>query len=127
MGHWKGADGKYLTGMMDKRVWVKWMELRVHGDVGAIETPVGNMPYYEDLARLFREVLDADYTRESYEEQFAIRVNENLAKLERTETLYRDEPTTPPELFAIIAAQRERLEKAKAAHGDRISPSEFAK
>ncbi|MHC4249046.1 MAG: phosphoenolpyruvate carboxykinase (GTP) [Planctomycetota bacterium] len=121
----KDAGGKYLTGMMDKRVWVKWMELRIHGDVGAVETPVGNIPAYDDLARLFKEVLDTDYSRESYEEQFAVRVSENLAKLERAEKLYREEPTTPPELFEIIAAQRARLEEAKAAHGDRISPSAF--
>jgi phosphoenolpyruvate carboxykinase (GTP) len=121
----KDADGKYLTGMMDKRVWVKWMELRIHGDVGAIETPVGHIPTHDDLARLFREVLDADYSRESYEEQFAIRIPENLAKLDRAEKLYREESTTPPELFEIIAAQRSRLEEARAAHGERISPSAF--
>jgi len=118
----RNAEGKYLTGMMDKLVWVKWMELRIHGDIGAVETPLGHIPIYDDLATLFKEVLDSDYSRESYEEQFAIRVPENLAKLDRAEKFYRDEPTTPPELFEIIAAQRERLEKAKSAHGERISP-----
>jgi len=32
----KGSDGKYLTGMDAKRVWIKWMELRVNGDVDGI-------------------------------------------------------------------------------------------
>jgi phosphoenolpyruvate carboxykinase (GTP) len=123
----KAPDGKYLTGMADKRVWVKWMELRIHGDCDPVETPLGLIPKHDDLARLFKEVLDKGYTREAYEEQFAIRVPENLAKLERAEALYREEPTTPPELFEILAAQRERLEAAREAHGDKISPFVFAK
>ncbi len=123
----KVPSGEYLTGMADKRVWVKWMELRIHGDCEAIETPLGLIPKYDDLARLFKDVLGADYARADYEEQFAIRVPENLAKLERAEALYREEPTTPPELFEIIAAQRERLDAARKAHGDRISPFVFVK
>lgn len=123
----KGPDGEYLTRMADKRVWVKWMELRVHGDCEAVDTPLGLIPKYDDLARLFKDVLGEDYARESYEEQFAVRAPENLAKLERAEKLYREEPTTPPELFGILAAQRERLRTAQRAHGDRISPLVFAK
>jgi phosphoenolpyruvate carboxykinase (GTP) len=123
----KGPDGKYLTGMADKRVWVKWMELRIHGDCEAVETPLGLIPKYDDLVRLFKDVLGADYAREAYEEQFAIRVPENLAKLDRAEALYREEPTTPPELFEIIGGQRERLDAARKAHGEKISPSVFAK
>lgn len=123
----KGSGGRYLTGMADKRVWVKWMELRVHGDAEAALTPLGLMPLYDDLARLFRAVLDRDYPRADYEEQFAVRVPENLAKLERAEELYRGEPATPPGIFEILAKQRARLEEARAAHGERISPFAFAK
>jgi len=35
----KDENGNFLTGKRDKYVWLKWMELRVHGDVDAIETP----------------------------------------------------------------------------------------
>ncbi|MHC4659960.1 MAG: phosphoenolpyruvate carboxykinase domain-containing protein, partial [Planctomycetota bacterium] len=31
----KGKDGSYLNGMADKKVWLLWAELRVHGDVDA--------------------------------------------------------------------------------------------
>ncbi|MHA1911923.1 MAG: phosphoenolpyruvate carboxykinase (GTP), partial [Candidatus Kariarchaeaceae archaeon] len=49
----KNKDGKYITGMQDKLIWVLWSELRVHGEVEAIETPIGFIPHYDDLKRLF--------------------------------------------------------------------------
>jgi phosphoenolpyruvate carboxykinase (GTP) len=40
--------------VQDKHVWIKWMELRVHNEVGAIKTPTGYIPKYEDLRKLFK-------------------------------------------------------------------------
>jgi phosphoenolpyruvate carboxykinase (GTP) len=74
----KGADGGYLNGMLDKKIWILWAELRVHGDVDAIETPTGLIPKYEDLAMLFKREINTDYTKENYAEQFTIRIP-NLA------------------------------------------------
>ena len=51
-------EGKYLNGMLDKAVWVKWMELRVGGDVEPIVAPTGLIPRHEDLQRLFKQCLD---------------------------------------------------------------------
>jgi len=118
----KNAEGKYLTGMLDKSVWVKWMELRVHGDCEAIETPAGYIPRYEDLKRLFEEVRKADYTQEQYVEQFTIRIPENLVKIERVEGIYRDIAQTPKVLFETLAAQRDRFEKLRADKGGHVSP-----
>jgi len=39
-------------------VWIKWMELRAHGEADAMESPTGMIPLYEDLQRLFKETLD---------------------------------------------------------------------
>ncbi len=110
----KGADGAYLNAMEDKRVWLKWMELRVHGDVDAIERPTGLIPHYEDLQRLFRECLGRDYTRAAYDEQFELRVDKSLAKLDRVEAIYRESvPDAPEILYQIIEAQRQRLLAAR--------------
>ena len=122
----KGKDGKYLNGMDDKKVWVKWMELRVNGDVKAIKTPTGYIPEYEDLKKLFKENLNKDFTIEDYKEQFTIRVPELLAKLDRMEKLYKESVSDTPDVFyKILNEQRERLEKAKAEKGDYISPLEL--
>lgn len=122
----RGRDGKYLNGKNDKRVWMKWMELRVHGDVKAIETPVGSIPYYEDLRKLFKDVLWKDYTLEEYEEQFKIRILEHLAKIDRIEVIYREKvPDAPKALFKALDDQRKRLEKARERHGDYILPKQL--
>jgi phosphoenolpyruvate carboxykinase (GTP) len=118
----KNKAGKYLNGMLDKRVWILWAELRVNGEAGAIETPTGMIPKYEDLAKLFKQTLKQDYTKEQYVEQFTIRVPELLAKFERVEKIYRAEPQIPQVLFDTFAKIRERLNAAKAKHGDYINP-----
>ncbi|MDK2853608.1 MAG: phosphoenolpyruvate carboxykinase [Thermococcaceae archaeon] len=123
----RDKDGNWLNHKLDKAVWLKWMELRVHGDVDAIETPVGYIPKYEDLKRLFKEVLNKDYSREDYEKQFTIRVPEFLAKIERIEKIYGDVGNIPEELFKVLEKERERLLKAKEKYGDYISPFQLEK
>jgi phosphoenolpyruvate carboxykinase (GTP) len=116
------AEGKYLNGMMDKHVWVKWAERRVRGDTGAIEGPTGLLPKHEDLAPLFRELLGKEYTEADYVKQFTIRVPENLAKLDRIEAIYRNVDDTPQVVFDTLAAQRRRLQDLREAKGDYVSP-----
>lgn len=118
----RGRSGGYLNGKLDKRVWLQWMELRVHGEVDAVKTPTGFIPKYEDLQRLFLAYLDTDYTREEYVEQFRIRIPEDLAKLARIEAVYRSEAEVPDELFHQLAGQRKRLEALRATKGDYVSP-----
>ena len=116
-------DGEWLTGMRDKAVWIKWMERRVHGDVEAIRGPTGRLPKYADLKALFKKVLKKAYARREYVEQFTIRVPENLAKLDRIETIYRrDVSDTPAIVLEVLAAQRKRLEALRKEKGDYVSP-----
>ena len=120
----KDKDGHYLTGMNAKRVWVKWMELRVNNDVEAIKTPTGYIPLYEDLKKLFKEVLGEDYSPEAYVEQFTLKVEENLKKIERIKEIYNTKvKNTPATLFNVLDEQKQRLEAVKAKHGDLIAPS----
>ena len=119
-------NGKFLNAIQDKHVWIKWMELRVHNEVDAVESPTGYLPKYEDLRRLFKQVLNKNYDKEDYVKQFSIRVPENLAKIERVQRFYQENVSdTPLELFGILYLQRGRLLKAKAMFGDYISPLSF--
>jgi phosphoenolpyruvate carboxykinase (GTP) len=120
-------NGKFVNAIQDKHVWVKWMELRVHGEVESIESPTGYLPKHEDLKKLFRQVLNKDYSKEDYDRQFAIRVPENLAKIERVQRFYQENVSdTPLEMFGILYLQRDRLLKAREKFGDYISPESFA-
>ncbi len=122
----RGRSGEYLTGMHDKCVWLKWMELRIHEEASATKAPIGWLPCYETLKRLFKEVLDREYSRAQYNEQFAIRVKDNLEKIERIFEIYQTNVIGVPEvLFTLLAEQRERLEKAGELYGDVIVPGNF--
>jgi len=119
----KNKDGKYLNGIADKLVWILWAELRVNGDVDGIVTPTGFIPKYEDLAGLFKEKLNKNYTKENYVEQFTIRIQENLAKLERVEKIYTEKVSDTPQIvFETFDEARSRLQAARDKHGDYISP-----
>jgi phosphoenolpyruvate carboxykinase (GTP) len=119
----KGDDGQWLNEREDKRVWLKWMELRVHGDAGALKTPSGYVPVYGDLKNLFASVLGKSYSREEYADQFTVRIPELLAKTDRILGIYRDDVhDTPPRVFEVLEAQKERLLAARKRYGDRLSP-----
>jgi phosphoenolpyruvate carboxykinase (GTP) len=120
------CNGRFLNGRLDKAVWIKWMELRVHGDAAAVKAPTGWIPKYGDLKRLFKQVLDKDYSREDYVRQFTIRIPENLAKLERVERIYRqDISDTPRIVLDVLGEQRKRLEALRGTKGDYVSPTEL--
>jgi phosphoenolpyruvate carboxykinase (GTP) len=115
-------DGKYLNGMLDKAVWVKWMELRIHGDAEALDAGYGLIPKYDDLKKLFKDVRNKDFSEQDYVAQFTVRIPELLAKLDRMEKIYATVQDTPQAMTDELAAQRKRLNDLKAAKGDYISP-----
>lgn len=117
--------GEFLNSRRDKHVWVKWMELRVHGEVKARRTPTGLIPLYEDLVELFRKVLNKEYSKDDYIKQFTIRVPENLAKIERVKKFWEQEEDTPEEVYEILEGQKNRLTEAQKKFGDYISPEKF--
>ncbi len=122
----KDKEGNYLNDILDKKVWLKWMELRIHNDVTGIKTPTGLIPAYEDLKRLFKEVLNKDYSKDDYIEQFTVRVPENLRKIDRIVEIYKDKvPDTPDILFKILEEQKSRLIEAREKFGDYINPFEL--
>jgi phosphoenolpyruvate carboxykinase (GTP) len=123
----RDEKGNYLAEKVDKKVWLKWMELRVHGDVDAIETPTGLIPLYEDLRKLFEKHLSKEYPESLYEKQFTLRVPQQLSKIERIWVIYSEIPDTPKILFDVLRAQKERLENARRRYGDFIPPHTFAK
>lgn len=124
----KNKGGSYLTGMEDKRVWIKWIELRVNNDVDAIETPTGYIPGYEDIKRLFKQILDKEYSEENYLEQFTLRIPENVDKINRISDIFRTKVVdTPKVLIDILTEQKLRLENLKAKMGDYVEPGYLSK
>jgi len=122
----KGKDGKFLNEKVDKKVWLMWMEGRIHEEFHAIETPIGFIPKYKDLKKLFKQIFDKEYTKEDYEKQFTIRIKNLLARFDRIKEIYQKEPGIPSIFVEHMNQQVKRLEKAKEKFGkENISPFEF--
>jgi len=119
----KDNKGKYLNGVKDKHVWLKWMELRVNGETDAIETPIGYLPKHEDIQKLFKDLFSKRYTKEQYEEQFKLRIPELIAKINRIKKIYHEKVfDTPHVLIKALDDQKKRLKECQKAHGDYVSP-----
>ncbi len=122
----KDEKGNFLNERLDKKVWLKWMELRCHKEVSAIKIPTGFIPKYEDLKVLFKKVLNKEYRQEDYLKQFTLKIPENLSKIERVIKLYKNEvPDTPEILFKVLQEQKEKLQAARAKYGDYVSPEKW--
>jgi phosphoenolpyruvate carboxykinase (GTP) len=115
-------DGKFLNDKLDKAVWIKWIELRVHGDAEALDAGYGFIPKYEDLKKLFKDVRNHDYTEQEYIDQFTVRIPEILGKHDRMAEIYATIDDTPQAWKDEMAAERARVEKLQAEKGDYISP-----
>jgi phosphoenolpyruvate carboxykinase (GTP) len=123
----RGEDGRWLNDKTDKAVWLKWMELRVHGEAEAIRTPVGFIPRYEDLRRIFQSLQGKSYSEAAYTEQFSIRIQKFLAKMARVVEIYRTQvKEAPPVLFSAFEAEIKRLNDARSRFGDVVPPERFS-
>ncbi len=121
----RGGEGKQLLGeKRDVKVWLGWLERYAHGDVDAIETPIGYIPRYEDLAALFAGI-GKEYPRSLYERQFAFYVDNILARIALQEAAYRKEKGAPERLFAVYAEQRAGLAALKAQYGAVVSVAQL--
>lgn len=122
----KGKDGKFLNGRSDKKIWYKWIEKRVNGDVKAIKTPTGYIPLYEDIKQLSEEVLGTPFSEDFYQQMFTIRIPENIRKIERVTEYYKKIDGIPQIFFDILNDQKKRLEDARSKYNsDYILPSAF--
>ncbi len=119
----KNKEGKYLNGILDKLCWVIWAEGRTNNDFEAIKTPIGFIPEFSDLKTLFKQYLDKDYEEEDYIEQFSIRPEKLLQKLERIEAMYKKEKDVPQFFWNILDNQRIGLLNLQNECGkEKISP-----
>ena len=119
----RDEHGRYLTAKVDKKVWLKWMELRVNNDVDAIKTPTGYIPIYNDLVKLFNRELNKDFKEELYRKLFAVRIDKHLEKIARIWKIYSEQVTdTPQKFYDILLEQKKMLEEARMKHGNTIDP-----
>jgi phosphoenolpyruvate carboxykinase (GTP) len=122
----RGGEGKQLLGeKRDVKAWLAWLERRAHNDVAAIDTPIGYLPKYEDLKRLFKERIGKDYPKELYTKQFSLYIDNILARIELQLEAYGKEQNLPAKLFEVLKQQREALTALKDKYGPIVTPAQL--
>jgi phosphoenolpyruvate carboxykinase (GTP) len=122
----RGGNGKQLLGeKRDVKAWLAWLERRAHNEVGAIDTPIGFLPKYEDLKQLFKERIDKEYPQELYNKQFSLYIDNILARIELQLEAYGKEDNLPAKLFEVLAQQREALTALKDRYGAIVTPEQL--
>ncbi len=116
------GSGRFLSEKKDKRAWFKWMELSVNGEAVGIQTPIGQIPLYDDLARIFSS-LGKEYKKELYDMQFTLRVSRIIERLERARAYYRNFRSTPERFYEILDGALNDLVALKDKFGQTVSPS----
>jgi phosphoenolpyruvate carboxykinase (GTP) len=117
----RGGEGKKLLGeKRDVKAWLGWLELYANGDVKAIETPIGFIPKYDDLKKLFAGI-DKEYPKALYDKQFAFYLDNIIGRIDLQEAAYKKEDNVPPKLFEVYKEQRKGLESLKAKYGSIVT------
>ena len=125
-GNRGGEGGKLLGEKKDVKVWLGWLELFANGDVKAIETPIGFIPFYEDLKKLF-EGINKPYSKELYNKQFAFYVDNIIARLDLQDEAFKKDENVPNRIFEIYAKQKAELTALKEKYGSIVSTEQLEK
>ncbi|HHI02481.1 MAG TPA: phosphoenolpyruvate carboxykinase (GTP) [candidate division Zixibacteria bacterium] len=122
----RGSNGKGLLGeKKDVPVWLSWLDRFAHKEVEAIDTPIGWIPKYDDLKKLFKEVIDKDYPEDLYTMQFSLYADNIIARIDLQDEAYHKEENIPERFFEILREQKAGLEALKAKYGSIVKPQDL--
>jgi len=122
----RGGEGKTLLGeKRDVKVWLAWLERRAHGEVTAIETPIGYLPRYADLKALFDALIAKSYSQTLYNQQFSLYIDNILARIALQIDAYRKEAGVPAKLFQVLEIQQDGLQALKNQFGPIVTPAQL--
>jgi len=122
----RGGDLNRLLGeKRDVKAWLSWLERYKHGEVGGIETPIGFIPRFEDLKKIFDSLVGKEYTKDLYDKQFAFYVDNILARIQLQEEAYRKDSRMPDRLFQVYEKQKRYLLDLKEKHGSIVPPDKL--
>ena len=122
-----GTSSKLLGEKRDVKVWMAWLERRVHNEVDVISTPIGYLPRLADLKKLFKDIINKEYNEDLYQKQFSLYINKILARIDLQLDAYGKEKNIPTKLFEVLNKQREKLIVLENQYGPVIKPSELEK
>ncbi len=120
-----GTTHRLLGEKRDVKVWLSWLERRAHNEVDVISTPIGLLPKYDDLKALFKDRIDKEYTKDLYDRQFSLYIDNIIARIDLQTEAYGKDTNIPEKLFEVLKEQKEGLLKLKAVYGSIVTPRQL--
>lgn len=120
-----GSSSKLLGEKRDVKVWLTWLSRFAHGDVKAIETPIGFIPKYEDLKELFSSIINKEYPKDLYDKQFSIYIDKIQGRIELQREAFGKEENLPKQLFEVYGEWSEGLKSLKDKFGAVVTPDKL--
>ena len=120
-----GKGGALLGEKRDVKVWLSWLDRFAHGDAKGILTPVGFVPKYDDLKAIFKDVIGKEYSRELYDKQFSLYVDNIVARIDLQREAYGKEKNLPGTLFEVYDEQKAGLLALKKKFGAVVTPEQL--
>jgi len=120
-----GTSKKLLGEKKDVKVWLAWLERKTHKDVACIETPIGDLPLFNDLKDLFKSIIDKTYSKDLYNQHFSLYIDNIVSRIDLQVEAYGKEVGIPDRLFDILKKQREALLLLRGTYGPVVSPDQL--
>ncbi len=120
-----GEEDGLLGEKRDTKVWMRIMALMHLEKVETIWTPVGSIPKYADLKRLFAALLDKDYPKELYTRQFSLYIDNLLARVNMSIAEFAREKDMVDEFFHVLDTWRRDLTALKSIVGPIVTPDQM--
>ncbi len=120
-----GSTKKLLGEKRDVKVWLSWLERCFHKEVGALETPIGFIPKYADLKKLFNDIIGKEYSEELYTRQFSLYVDNIVKRIDLQIEAYGKEKNLPELCLTVLDEQKKGLIDLKGRFGSVVKPSDL--
>ncbi len=118
------ADG-LIGEKRDTKVWMRIMALMHQGKVETIWTPIGRIPKYQDLKKLFTKVIAKEYEKELYTKQFSLYVENLIQRIDMSITEFSKEKGMDDAFFDILDTWRRDLVALKVTVGPIVTPDQM--
>jgi phosphoenolpyruvate carboxykinase (GTP) len=122
----RGGDSSKLLGeKKDVKVWMAWLERLAFAEVDCIHSPIGCLPAYKDLKKIFKDIIHKDYEYGLYMKQFSLYVDKIIYRMDLQIDSYSQEPNIPERLFQVLNTQKKELLSLKETIGPIVTPDQL--
>jgi len=120
-----GEPDGLLGEKRDTKVWMRIMALMHRGEVETIWTPIGRIPKYTDLKKLFSDVINKDYPKEIYTKQFSLYIDDLVERIHMSIEEFAREKDIPDEFFQTLDTWNRDLIALKTTIAPIVTPDQM--